>query len=99
MKVLCLLAALFLGGCGAVAQPQESPKTATLRLEYEDGGVCSGTAVGRHTVLTATHCMEDSELRAINGRVAHVIHREDDGKDHALVVVSVEFAHHVQMGG
>lgn len=98
MKVLCLLLALFLGGCGVVAQPQEGPRAAALRLEFKDG-LCSGTAVARHTVLTATHCLEGDELAAINGRPAHVVHREDDGKDHSLLIVNIGFDHFVQMGG
>lgn len=99
MKALCVLAALFLAGCGAIAQPKTSAHETTVRLEFMDGGLCSGTAVGRRTVLTATHCLDGGALRAINGRVAQVARQEDDGKDHSLITVSISFPRFASIGG
>lgn len=98
MKVLCLLLALYLGGCGVEAQPQSGQHQATLRLEFKDG-LCSGTAVGHQTILTATHCMAGAELEAVNGRPVEILHREDDGKDHTLLVVNISFLSHAEIGG
>jgi len=100
MKALCLLAVLVLGGSWATERPKSDPHATTLRLEFSDGGLCSGTAVGRHTVLTATHCLEGGAvLRNINGKVASIARQEDDGKDHSLLVVSLAFEQFAQIGG
>lgn len=90
MKFLAVLMALVVAGCVAVAAPDESDGAATVRLEYTDGGVCSGTAVGSHTILTATHCQEGAPLWTVNGVVAEVEEQIDDGNDHSLLIVNIE---------
>lgn len=102
MKFVAVLLVLLTGCGGCVSVPSVapvSPQDATLRLEYVDGGVCSGTAVGRHTVLTATHCQDGAQLWTVNGQVVAVLSQEDDGKDHTLLQVSIEFRVFAQIGG
>lgn len=74
-------------------------KAATLRLSFDDDGFCSGTAVGTRTVLTATHCLNGGELQAINGQAVTVTHVEEDGKDHTLLWVDMEFPRPAKIAG
>lgn len=102
MKFVAVLLVLLTGCGGCVSAPSVAPvrsQDATLRLEYVDGGVCSGTAVGRHTVLTATHCQDGAQLWTVNGQVVSVLNQEDDGKDHTLLQVNIEFERFAQIGG
>ena len=99
MKFVAVLLVLLTGCGGCVSVPQMSVQDTTLRLEYVDGGVCSGTAVGRHTVLTATHCQDGAQLWTVNGQVVSVLNQEDDGKDHILLQVNIEFRHFARIGG
>jgi V8-like Glu-specific endopeptidase len=66
----------------------------------DGGGICSGTAVGPHLILTATHCFgegplvptpETSALAQVNGKPVSTFKRIDDGQDHSLVVVDITF--------
>lgn len=91
MKALALLLVLLTGCGGCVSVPEQRPKDAALRLEYEGGGICSGTAVGRRTVLTATHCMQGGALLAVDGRAVRILDQEDDGRDHTLLRVDIQF--------
>lgn len=60
----------------------------TLRLEIVGGGICSGTAVGPHLVLTATHCFgegpmvspaETEALVSVDGKPVAEVKRINDG--------------------
>lgn len=73
-----------------VTAPKREPHRAALRLHYLDG-LCSGTAVAPHTLLTATHCMDGAPLATINNIPTLVLAQVDDGNDHTLVTVVTEF--------
>lgn len=51
MRRLALIAASLLAACSAAPVTTPIP----LLLTFSDG-TCSGTAIGPHAVLTATHC-------------------------------------------
>ena len=90
-KLLALvLVVLSIVGCGTPA-PRHVTKDATVRLDFSDG-VCSGTVVGRHAILTATHCFEafDGKLK-VNGIAVTVKDKTDDGWDHILIIVDAGF--------
>ena len=93
MKILCFLLALLITGCA-----EAHPRDYALRLEFEQGGVCSGTAVGERLVLTASHCWQAGRLVKINGQPAYALRIKHDGADHALVRVTVEFDRWARMG-
>jgi len=46
-----------------IEAPYPWPRAAIGRLDRADGGHCSGTLVGTRLVLTAAHCVFDSETR------------------------------------
>lgn len=100
MKTAVLALAFFLlagcSGCASFPHDWDIEKSA-LSLEFQNGW-CSGTAVGRHTVLTATHCMAGGELVKINGKPVKATGREDDGNDHTLLVVDRKFSRWSSMG-
>lgn len=82
----CLLA---FAGCMSANVVVRAHRTAVaLRM---DGGTCSGTAVGKHLLLTATHCLEGERHLAIDGKPVTVKKVLNDGHDHSLVVVDKTF--------
>jgi hypothetical protein len=86
MKILLALALLVLGGCA-----NAHPRDVALTLDLERG-TCSGTAVGKDLILTASHCLEDgNRIQAINGQEAYGLKVVHDGADHALVRVTMKF--------
>jgi V8-like Glu-specific endopeptidase len=84
MRALAILAALLLAGCVT------APHKTTHRLDFDDG-VCSGTAVGKHVILSAEHCFTGSHTLAIDGKPVEVLQIVTDGNDHALATVSATF--------
>jgi hypothetical protein len=60
-----------------------------LRLGLEDG-ICSGTAVGPHEILTARHCF-NHKLVSVNGQPAEAQSFKREGKDAVVVTVSTTF--------
>ena len=93
---IVLLAAMV--GC-AVHMPKVYQETHSkaLLIEVQDG-VCSGTAMGPHLVLSATHCFDNTEGMKINGTAAKVLKRVDDGNDHTFLVVDLTFKAWAQFG-
>ncbi len=47
-------------------------RAVALRLEMDGNGVCSGTAIGPHLILSATHCFAELEELKVNDKVVHV---------------------------
>lgn len=95
MRLLTLLLALlFTAGCsGCVSVPDYAQvKPATVRLEFRSFfgmGICSGTAVGVHTILSAKHCFDSPAGTVhIDGKKAGYVIVADDGQDHVLVRVT-----------
>jgi V8-like Glu-specific endopeptidase len=98
MKLAALLA-LVLTGCGCVSVPTFSATNTAVRLEMVDGGICSGTAVGPYTILTARHCLdEDTGVVSVDGQRAGYALLADDGNDHVLIRVTVHQNHVARFG-
>lgn len=47
-------------------------RAVALRLEMDGNGVCSGTAIGPHLILSATHCFVGMKALTVNGKEAKV---------------------------
>ena len=96
LRTLALLAVVITASC---ASALTGIQDTALRLEFDNGGVCSGTAVAANVLLSADHCWNDSaRLMKINGEEAHALKIERDGQDHVLVRVSTKFKRHARMG-
>lgn len=99
MKLLAAML-VMLTGCGCVSLPDyESAAVATARLEWPHDQVCSGTAVGAHTLLSAAHCFRDKTgWMLVNDVRADYVVIADDGNDHVLVRISTRQAHVAELG-
>jgi hypothetical protein len=60
-------------------------------------GSCSGTAIGPHALLTATHCSSPSAVVSIDGNDADVLGTMGDGLDHTIILVSATFKDYVDV--
>ena len=78
---------LLLSGCGCMSVPSHDELRATaLRLEFQDG-VCSGTAIGPDSLLTAVHCMAQPLVR-VNGYPVTVVGSHKESRDRIVVKVA-----------
>lgn len=85
------LALLLCAGSCAAQPPYERSRDVVYRMET-GVGQCTATAVGPHTLLTAEHCGVSSPGRVLlDGVPADVESITLDGRDHALVRVSLTF--------
>lgn len=91
IKGLILGLTLLLTSCLPIETQRLSRLMDSALLLKFDGGKCSGTAVGKDLVLSAAHCFGESTLLEINGSKAEVLEVITDGRDSALVRVSIEF--------
>jgi S1-C subfamily serine protease len=91
MKLAAAVLALALGGAAihscSAQPPYEKAKLATITLGVPGGG-CSATAVGRFTLLTASHCVADgANAVVVDGKQCEVWKIVHDGYDHALLTI------------
>lgn len=80
----------------ASARKPINPHDATLRLGFEDG-LCSGTAIGPHMLLTARHCF-NHRLVMVNNQPVKVGKVRPEGKDAVTVEVDRAFPVYLQRG-
>jgi S1-C subfamily serine protease len=67
-----VLLALVLTGCGCSTLPtHDALRATTLRLEFSQGTLCSGTAIASDVILTAEHCL-DGTLKTVDGHPVRV---------------------------
>ena len=77
---------LLLGGCGGCAPSHSDLRATALRLEFERG-LCSGTALGPQTIITATHCLQ-GDLRSVNGAKASIASARKEGRDTVILTIT-----------
>lgn len=97
-----LLLLLSLSGCGGCASiPTHNDLRANaLRLEFERG-LCSATAIGAHTILTAKHCfIAGGKLVSISGTKVEQGKLTELANDVVTAEVSgITFTHFAKIGG
>lgn len=94
IRLLFAAALALLAGCsGCSTVPHVAAKGATVRLEFPSGVICSATAVGEYTLLTAAHCFREGAGEAtVSGRKAGFVIVASDKADHVLVRVTARQA-------
>lgn len=85
---LCVMPSL----CQAQAMAKLTAKTLIL-----GNSVCSGTAIGRHALLTAEHCLDKGAL-TIDGQPAKILEVVKGGKDQVILRVDLTFRHAAPFG-
>lgn len=106
MKVRALLAFVLIAataGCALHSRKDVLADThaTTVRLEMTTltaQGSCSGTTIGPHLLLSATHCFENLIALKVNGKAVKVVKRVDDGKDHTIIVLDMTFTSWAKLG-
>lgn len=97
MKTIAFLLCFVLSMAGCASNPLASMRPSALHLSMDDGS-CSATAVGKHVLLTAAHCLAETKALAVDGAAVKVVRIVLDGRDHALVVVDRSFDHWAKIG-
>lgn len=93
MRIAAMLAIMaVLAGC---ATP--NLRDTVLRLDFEKG-LCSGTAVGPHTLMTANHCFLTGDLKRVNGHPVRAGKRVKLSADGVLVDVDMTFPKYAKRG-
>lgn len=91
-----LLLVLLVAGCATQLSAVQRAHATTLRLSMDDGS-CSGTAVGPHAILSATHCFVGVQALAINGEPVVVTDAISDGHDHTILFVDRTFTNYAEI--
>jgi len=73
MKIRALLYLVLLAatvGCATHSRRDvlTDTRAVALRLEMDGNGVCSGTAIGPHLILSATHCFVGMKDLTVNDK-------------------------------
>lgn len=86
MRILATLLCVGLAACAHVDVARET----AVKLQFPDGS-CSGTIIGPHVILSATHCFTVDPRIAIWRQPARILARMDDGNDHTIIRVDRTF--------
>ena len=97
MRILAALLCVGLAGCMSQSAIRDRAHETTLRLVFSDG-TCSGTVIGPHAILSATHCFTTGSDVQFWWMPHRIMHRMDDGHDHTIVIVDQTFTHWAKLG-
>lgn len=87
LALFVLVAGMAIAACEA-GPLQKARDTQVSFANAEGTHMCGGTAIGRRTVLTASHCLlPEVGLKSMDGKPVVITVVHEDGKDHALVYV------------
>lgn len=92
-----LLLVFLVAGCATQLSAVQRAHATTLRLTMDDG-ICSGTAIGPHAALSATHCFLGAQSLEINGEPVVVAGAISDGHDHTILIVDRTFTDYAELG-
>ena len=89
MKKCAFLLLALLAGCGGCASlpGNEYLKDFTLRLQFGDSGICSGTKIGPNVLETARHCFRGTELTLVNDQPVRAVSIKEMDRDRVEVTL------------
>ena len=96
-RTLSTIVVLLLSGLAFATNPlyvQEQKTTHYLysKAAIEPGMWCSATAIGKHAVLTASHCEAPTDSLLVDRVYVTVVDRLRDGADHTILLLKgIEF--------
>jgi V8-like Glu-specific endopeptidase len=88
--LVALVAVLTVIGCATPGKIALRVHSTAVRLVMDDGS-CSGTIIGPHAILSATHCFTATRSLAVDDRPVTVTGVVSDGRDHTIVYVTQLF--------
>ena len=97
MRILAALLCVGLAGCMSQSAMRDQAHESTLRLGFTDGS-CSGTVIGPHAILGATHCFTTGDAVSFWWMPHRILKRMDDGHDHTIVIVDQTFTRWAALG-
>ena len=99
MRAMLAVLLLLAGCCGCASVPTfDALHSTTLRLEFVRG-ICSGTAIGPHVILTAQHCLRGGTLQLVNDQPVKVVGIGRDKHDTlTLRLTGLTFTHWARLG-
>lgn len=87
LALFVLVAGIALAACEA-GPLQKARDTQVSFANAEGTHMCGGTAIGRRTIVTASHCLlPEVGLTSMDGKPVVITKVHDDGKDHVMVYV------------
>lgn len=103
VKTILFTVALALSACAVPAADAARPSgavekahAATVRIDMNNG-VCSGTVIGKRTILTATHCFKGATTFEVDGKPIQIADRVDDGNDHSIIWTDRVFSYRAKL--
>jgi hypothetical protein len=97
-RIIALFLLVFLvAGCAKQLSAVDRAHRTTLHLSM-DTGSCSGTAIGPHAILSASHCFAGMQSLSVNGVPVVVADAISDGHDHTILIVDQTFLNWAQIG-
>lgn len=96
MKAAILALAILLTGCEDV---EVRVKSATVQIEAEQAGGCSGTFIGPSILLSASHCFPvESGMVMIGHTPANIVSMRKDAGDTVIVVLDYQHPAWAKLG-
>lgn len=93
--ILCVVFTLTPAFAGMPKQVLTSTHRTQMTVDNpdgtRDGAICSATAIGPHSLLTAAHCDLGASIVLVDGALVAIVERIGDGNDHVIYITNATF--------